>query len=77
MGVGTVSGSGIFIKKGDGIRICKKIPDYCLVCWAELLAIEVLKFCFTESVNTDIRIFNDSRSSIQHLSEGGGMVTER
>ncbi|GFX04075.1 uncharacterized protein TNCV_3972241 [Trichonephila clavipes] len=38
--------------------------------WAELLAIEeALKFCFIESVNTDIWIFSDSHSSLQHLYE--------
>ncbi|GFT66091.1 RNase H domain-containing protein [Trichonephila clavipes] len=70
MGVGAVSGSGIFIKKGYGIRICKKNPDFCSVFRAELLAIEeALKFCFAESVNTDIWIFSDSRNSIQRLSK--------
>ncbi|PRD31434.1 UNVERIFIED_CONTAM: hypothetical protein NCL1_23570 [Trichonephila clavipes] len=50
MGVGTVLGSGIFIKKGNGTRICKRNPDYCSVFRVELLAIEeALKSCFTES----------------------------
>ncbi|PRD26167.1 UNVERIFIED_CONTAM: hypothetical protein NCL1_38871 [Trichonephila clavipes] len=35
----------------------------------ELLAIEALKFCFTESVNTDIWKLSDSQSSIQPLAE--------
>ncbi|GFX50646.1 RNase H domain-containing protein [Trichonephila clavipes] len=70
MGVVTVSGSGIFNKKGNGVRICKTNLDYCSVFRAEFLAVEeALKFCFTESVNTDIWAFSDSRSSIRHLSE--------
>ncbi|GFW46212.1 uncharacterized protein TNCV_2813091 [Trichonephila clavipes] len=70
MGVGAVSGSEIFIRKGNGIRICKRNPDFYSVFWAELLAIEeALKFCFTESANTDIWMLSDSQSSIQHLSE--------
>ncbi|GFY33341.1 uncharacterized protein TNCV_1897931 [Trichonephila clavipes] len=65
MGVGAVSSSGIFIKKGHGIKICQRNPDYCLVFREELLAIEeALKFCFTESIKTDIWILSDSRSSI-------------
>ncbi|GFV78615.1 uncharacterized protein TNCV_1889211 [Trichonephila clavipes] len=70
VGVGAVSDSGIFIIKENGIRICKRNPDYCSVFRAEFLAIEeALKSCFTESGNTDIWIFSDNRSSIQHLSE--------
>ncbi|GFU91604.1 uncharacterized protein TNCV_2543681 [Trichonephila clavipes] len=67
MGVGDVSGSGILIKKRNGI---KRNPDYCSGVRAELLAIEeALKFCFTESVNTDIWMLSDSRSSNQYLSK--------
>ncbi|GFW49211.1 RNase H domain-containing protein [Trichonephila clavipes] len=52
------------------VLICKRNSDYCSIFQAELLAIEeALKFCFTESVNTDIWIFSDNRNSIQHLSE--------
>ncbi|PRD32888.1 UNVERIFIED_CONTAM: hypothetical protein NCL1_19113 [Trichonephila clavipes] len=70
MGVVVVSGSGIFNKKGNGVRICKTNLDYCSVFRAEFLAVEeALKFCFTESVNTDIWAFSDSRSSFRHLSE--------
>ncbi|GFW78220.1 uncharacterized protein TNCV_136891 [Trichonephila clavipes] len=70
MGVGAVSGGGIFIKKWNGIRICNRNPNYYSVFWAELLAIaEALKCCFTESINTDIWVFSDSHRSIQHLSE--------
>ncbi|GFY11590.1 uncharacterized protein TNCV_4230591 [Trichonephila clavipes] len=69
LGEGAVLGSGIFIKEGNGIRICKRNLNYCSVFWPELLAIEVLKFCIIESVNTDIWILSDSRSSIQHLFE--------
>ncbi|PRD24950.1 UNVERIFIED_CONTAM: hypothetical protein NCL1_42329 [Trichonephila clavipes] len=70
MGAGAVSGSGIFIKKGNDFRICKRNSDYCSVFRAEFLAIEeTLKFCFTGSVTIDIWIFSDSRSFIQPLSE--------
>ncbi|GFV69946.1 uncharacterized protein TNCV_1983131 [Trichonephila clavipes] len=61
MGVGIVTSSRIFIKKGNCIRICKRNPDYCSVFREELLANEeALKFCFTESVNIDIWILSDS-----------------
>ncbi|GFX67474.1 uncharacterized protein TNCV_3463631 [Trichonephila clavipes] len=70
MGAGAVSGSGIFIKKRNNFRICKRNSDYCSVFRAEFLAIEeTLKFCFTGSVTIDIWIFSDSRSFIQQLSE--------
>ncbi|GFY06235.1 uncharacterized protein TNCV_2680291 [Trichonephila clavipes] len=70
VGVGAVSGSEIFIKKGNSVKICKRNPDYCTIFRAELLAIaETLKMCFTESVNTDVWVLSDSQSSIQHLSQ--------
>ncbi|GFX62259.1 uncharacterized protein TNCV_3306331 [Trichonephila clavipes] len=65
MGVGAVSGRGIFFKKGNGIMICKRNPDYCSVFRVELLAIEeALKFCFNESVNTDIWIWVPSHVNV-------------
>ncbi|XP_071041216.1 ribonuclease H-like [Parasteatoda tepidariorum] len=70
MGAGAISGSGIFIFKGTGIKICIKNPDFCSVFRSELIAIEeAVKFCIADNVNLDVWILSDSRSSIQHLSE--------
>ncbi|GFT80937.1 uncharacterized protein TNCV_1935291 [Trichonephila clavipes] len=62
-----VSGNGIFIKNGN--RSVRAILTILRSFRTELLAIEALKFCFTESVNTDIWKLSDSQSSIQPLAE--------
>ncbi|GFW57646.1 uncharacterized protein TNCV_2925651 [Trichonephila clavipes] len=76
MSVGAISGSGIFIKKRNGIRICKRNPDYYSVFRAEILAIEeVLKLCFIQSVNTDIWIFSDIAALFRiYLNSGSKWV---
>ena len=56
----------VFIKHRNGIKICRKNPDYCSIFLAELIAIEeTLKYYANESITTDNWILSYSRISIQ------------
>lgn len=69
-GDGDISGSGVFVKGRNDIKICVRNPNFCSVFRSELIAIEeALKFCTSENVRSDIWILSDSSSAIQHLSE--------
>lgn len=63
------TGSGIFIEN-LAVRLSRRNPDHCSVFRCEMIAIkEGLKTILHSSDSSDVWIFTDSRSSIQHLQD--------